>query len=213
MPQHAFDRARYNMVAGQIRPIGVTNTSLLAVFANTPRHLFVPEPFHAIAYMDKEIPLQGRRFMLRPSVLAKLIGCAGIQPSDHILDIGCTTGYSSAILAHLGKKVFALEEERENCSRANYVLHHLGIENVIILGSLLKDGNPEGAPYDVILVNGAVDQVPESWFEQLNPTGGRLAVILRCHQSQGPCKLVCYTREGDAITSTLQGEVCASFLA
>ena len=184
-----FERERLTMVESQLRPNEVTDTRLLAAMRALPRERFVPPKLSALAYMDEAIEVfpafdgAPPRFLLAPMVLARLVQLAAIQPEDSVLDIGCATGYSTAVLASLGRSVIGLEPEPELARAARDRLRELGIENAAIVEGPLSAGLPEGAPYDVIVLNGSVPEVPESLLAQLKD-GGRLAAILSAGANQ-----------------------------
>ncbi|MGA7789214.1 MAG: protein-L-isoaspartate O-methyltransferase [Xanthobacteraceae bacterium] len=168
--------ARRMMVDGQVRTADVTNLDLVAAMLAVPRELFVAPPLAGQAYLDSDIPLCPGRALLKPMVLAKLI--QGAQPGvgDHVLDVGCGTGYSSAILSRIVKSVVALEEDTALAAMAEAALRAAGATNVTIAKGPLTGGYPAAAPYDIIFLNGATEVAPEVLGRQLKP-GGRLACI------------------------------------
>ena len=184
-----FERQRLTMVESQLRPNEVTDTRLLAAMRALPRERFVPPKLSDLAYMDEAIEVfpafdgAPPRFLLAPMVLARLVQLAAIQPEDSVLDIGCATGYSTAVLASLGRSVIGLEPAPELARAARDRLRELGIENATIVEGPLSAGSPEDAPYDVIVLNGSVPEVPESLLAQLKG-GGRLAAILSAGANQ-----------------------------
>jgi protein-L-isoaspartate(D-aspartate) O-methyltransferase len=178
-----FARRRLTMVETQLMPNEVTDTRLLAAMGALPRERFVPERFRPFAYIDEGIAVfpaidaAPARFLLAPMVLARLIQLAAVEPGDTVLDVGCTTGYSTAILARPGRQVVGVEPEPELAKAARANLRALELANVEIVESGLARGYPEQGPYDVILLNGSVPVAPESLFGQLKESG-RLAAIL-----------------------------------
>jgi protein-L-isoaspartate(D-aspartate) O-methyltransferase len=168
--------ARRMMVDGQIRTADITNLELLAAMQAVPRELFVPPALAAQAYNDGEIRLGNGRVLLRPMTLAKLIQAANVRPGDHVLDVGCGTGYSSAVLSHLGASVVALEEDAALPRPAEAVLTAAGARQVRFVEGPLTAGCPVAAPFDVILFEGASEVVPNELGGQLKPQG-RLAAI------------------------------------
>jgi protein-L-isoaspartate(D-aspartate) O-methyltransferase len=178
-----FERARQNMVDSQLRPSQVTDRRLLAAFATIPREIFLPPTKRPVAYMDASIEVwptidgAAPRFLLAPMVLARLIQLAEIEASDAVLDIGCATGYSTAVLARLARTVTGLEAEPELAATARQSLAALGMANVQIVEGALVGGVVEGAPYDAILLNGSITAVPDALLTQL-PKGGRLVAIV-----------------------------------
>jgi len=185
-----FERQRLTMVETQIRPNEVTETRLLAALRALPRERFVPPRLRTLAYMDEGIEVfpsidgAPARFLLAPMVLARLVQLAAIAPQDTVLDIGCATGYSTAVLAQLGRTVVGLEPQPELAQAARAILPDVGIANAEIVEGPLAQGRPEMGPYDVILVNGALPELPETLVAQMNE-GGRLAVILSAGANSG----------------------------
>jgi protein-L-isoaspartate(D-aspartate) O-methyltransferase len=182
--------ARRMMVDGQIRTADITNLELLAAMEVVPRELFVPPALAAQAYSDGEIRLGNGRVLLRPMTLAKLIQAANVRPGDNVLDVGCGTGYSSAVLSHLGASVVALEEDAALARPAESALAAAGVRQVRFVEGPLPAGWPAAAPFDVILFEGATEVVPNELGGQLKPEG-RLAAIF----GNGPAgKAIIYRR-------------------
>jgi len=169
---------RANMVAAQLRPNDVTDARIRVAMATIPRERFVPPPLRDVAYMESSIPLKEGRVLLDPRALGKLLQLAEIGPDDVALDVGCGTGYSSAVLSLLAGRVLALEENEELASFAGEALRELGAANVEMLRGPLAKGDPGHAPFDVIFLNGAIDCEPSALLAQLKD-GGRLVAIRR----------------------------------
>ncbi len=174
-----FAKARIDMIEGQLRPSGVFDARVLAAVGQVPRERFVPQDQRQFAYLDKEHDLAGAsgRRMGAPAQVAKLIELAGVGEDDIVLDVGCGSGYSTAVLAHLANAVVAIEEDGELVDRANEILADLDISNAAVIKGPLKKGAPGEAPFDVIVIEGAVDEVPAALFDQLR-VGGRLVAIV-----------------------------------
>lgn len=172
-----YAAARQNMIEGQIRPNRVTDEAVIEAMASMPRELFVPEPVRSIAYCDEDIPIGNGRFMMEPMVLAQLLQAAAIQPTDVVLDIGCGTGYSAAVAARLANTVVAVESDPALAARATELFAELSIDNVAVFEGPLVEGCPKQAPYQVILLDGAVEFVPPAILEQL-AEGGRLVTVV-----------------------------------
>jgi protein-L-isoaspartate(D-aspartate) O-methyltransferase len=173
-----FAAARRMMVDGQVRTADVTDRRLLAAMSDVPRERFVPESKAELAYLDRDLPAsdgQGSRRLLKPMVLAKLIQMTEIGETDRVLDVGCATGYSSAVVARLAGSVFALEEDRSLARAAEHTLAEF--PNVKVVVGPLVTGWPLAEPYDVILMQGATEVVPDALLRQLKD-GGRLVCIL-----------------------------------
>ena len=172
--------ARRMMVDCQVRTADVTDLELIAAMAALPRERFVPAALAEQAYRDGDIAIGDGRVLLKPMVLAKLIQAARVRGSDSVLDVGCGTGYSSALLARLAGSVVALEEDKDLAGFARRVLRELAPQVEVVEG-LLKTGWPAAGPYDVIVLYGAAEIVPEPLFAQLKD-GGRLVGI----EGEGP---------------------------
>ena len=177
-----FETARHNMVESQIRPNDVQDTRVMEAMLEIPRDAFVPAHLKALAYSDLELEIQtasgGKlsRALLSPTVLAKLVQLAEVQPDHLVLDIGCATGYTVAVLARLAEAVVAVESDAQFVERASETLTTLDVDNAaVVLGDLSK-GYPEEGPYDVIFFGGAVQEIPDVIFEQLKPDGRLVAV-------------------------------------
>jgi protein-L-isoaspartate(D-aspartate) O-methyltransferase len=168
--------ARRMMVDGQIRAADVTRPDLIAAMLALPRERFVPPSLAAQAYVDGDLEIGAGRALLKPIVLAKLIQAANVRGGDHALDVGCAMGYSAAVLARLAGSVVALEADAGLAQEAKKALAAAGVANAVVETGALAEGYPAAAPYDVILLDGATEIVPETLGRQLKPDG-RLACI------------------------------------
>jgi len=168
--------ARRNMVDGQVRTADVTNLDLIAAMLAVARERFVPSSLAEQAYRDGEISIANGRALLKPMVFAKLVQAAGVSEADHVLDVACGTGYSSAVLARLAGSVVALEEDAALAAQAKANLAAAGAGHVVVGIGPLPQGWPDAAPYDLIFLNGAIEVVPAALGRQLKPDG-RLACI------------------------------------
>ncbi len=190
-----FTTARTNMVESQIRPNKVTDPRLIEALESLPREDFVPEALRSVAYVDRSLKVGKERCILDPMVFARLVQAADPKPSDLVLDIACAGGYSTAILARLAGTVVAVESDASLVEVANAVLNKLGIDNAVVVEGDLSCGYAEQGPYDVILINGEVGELPQALTAQLAP-GGRLVAVLRDDQGLGRATLLMRTAAG-----------------
>ena len=178
-----FARQRSGMIEQQIRPNAVTDRRLLAAMGEVPREMFVPSSRRLLAYSDEALEvlpaIEGAppRFLLAPMVLAKLVQLAGVEATDRVLDVGCATGYSTALLAALSDSVIGLESDPTLVASSRDTLAALGIGNAEIVVGDLAAGYSEGGLYDVIFLNGSVPDEPTGLTAQLKE-GGRLAAVV-----------------------------------
>lgn len=192
-----FARARRTMVDNLLRPSGVIDWRILDVMNRVPREVFVPEERKALAYIDESISLTASRSMLAPASLARLIQLAEVAPDAHVLDVGCGTGYSTAVLAGLAASVVGLDDDASLVSTGNTALATLEIANATLVNGALEKGVAESGPFDVILIEGAVDTVSETLLAQLKD-GGRLLAV-HGHGHAGVAHV--YVRSGADISS------------
>lgn len=175
---------RHSMVENQIRTNRVTDPLVIEAMDAIPREAFVPDELKGIAYLDEDIPIGGGRYLMEPLVIARLLQAAEIKPEDVILDIGCGTGYVSAVMARMASVVVALESDSGLAARANSTLTTLGLDTVAVVEGPLRDGYVRQAPYDVIFFGGAVVKAPGAIVEQLEE-GGRMVAVVTGDQGIG----------------------------
>jgi protein-L-isoaspartate(D-aspartate) O-methyltransferase len=173
-----FAQARRTMVDCQIRPNDVTEGRVVDAFLAVPRENFVPAVRQALTYADADLPvgqLGARRYLMQPMFLAKLIQLAGVKPTDVVLDVGTATGYAAAVFAELAAKVVALESDEELAGQAKTALS--GYANVSVVPGALEQGAAASGPYDVILLEGAVEEIPTALLQSLRE-GGRIVAVV-----------------------------------
>jgi protein-L-isoaspartate(D-aspartate) O-methyltransferase len=175
-----YGATRTIMVDTQIRTEGVTNHAVIRAMGEVPRERFMPTRLRPFAYTDADIVVReegAARRMMRPATLARLIQAAAIAPGDTVLVVGCATGYSAALIAGLATSVIALESDESLAAGASNTLMELGIGNVAVVTGPLERGYASEGPYDVIFVDGSIEEVPEALFAQLKE-GGRMVAIV-----------------------------------
>ena len=172
---------RKNMVESQVRPSDVTDRRITRAMLAIPREQFVPAQLKSLAYMDNELTLSsGReapRALMAPRTFAKLVQLADLAETDIVLDVGCASGYSAAVIAHIAQTVVALECDAGLAAAATRTLSSLHCDNVAVVTGDLAQGYPKEGPYDAIIVEGTVASVPSALLHQLKD-GGRLVAVI-----------------------------------
>jgi protein-L-isoaspartate(D-aspartate) O-methyltransferase len=171
-----FESARFNMIEAQVRANDVTDVRIHAALSAVMREKFIPTAKRALAYADVPVEIVPGRYLLDPRSFAKAIQLARITAEDKVLDVGCGTGYSSAVLGRLARTVVALEQDADLVRIASGLLENQ--PNVQITQGALIEGFKDGGLYDVIFVNGAIEAQPDTLLSQL-AEGGRLVAFLQ----------------------------------
>jgi protein-L-isoaspartate(D-aspartate) O-methyltransferase len=207
---------RRHMVDGQIRTYDVNDPALLDAFYELPREAFLPANLRPIAYADCPVSVSGneKRELLVPMVLARMIQAAAVKPGCRVLDVAGGSGYSAAVFAKLGAQVTALESDpalseeiAANCGR-------LGLTGVEAVTGPLPQGWPQAAPYDVIFINGSIEQRPESLFDQLAQDGRLLAVdMATANRPARSAKATVFVRTGPYVSARPIFDACAPLLS
>lgn len=172
-----FTVRRRIMVDTQVRPSDVTKFPIIEAMLRVPREIFVPVAQREAAYCGDNVELGNGRVLLEPRTLAKMLDALDVSGDELVLDIGCGFGYSSAVVARMAQAVVAVEEDETMIGEAQELLSDIGADNVILHAGPLVDGAAEHGPYDVIVVQGGVGEVPKGIEDQLKD-GGRIACIL-----------------------------------
>ena len=196
MTDHAA--ARRNMVSGQIRTNRVTDERLIEAMEEIPRERFVPHAKRGVAYVDEDVEIASGRYLMEPMVLARMVQEAGIAADDMVLDVGCGTGYAAAVMSRLAGTVIALDVDGSLAAEAERTLNAVGADNAIVVTGPLAEGYARQAPYDVILLGGAVDHLPQALADQL-AEGGRIVGVLREAGTVGQATL--WARHRGALSS------------
>jgi len=177
-PQLAdYAAARDHMVDGQVRPNKVIDPRVIRAMRSIPRERFVPPHLANLAYVDEDVALGRGRALMEPMVIARLVQLARVRDDDRVLVVGAGSGYGTALLAACGGRVTALEEDEALLAIACRTLPEFAPGTVLVAGPLAA-GQAAGAPWDVILIEGAVRVIPPAIALQLNPIGGRLVTVL-----------------------------------
>jgi protein-L-isoaspartate(D-aspartate) O-methyltransferase len=205
MSDFDFEHMRRSMVASQLRTTGVADARVLAAVGAVPRERFVPPGREAMAYADMLVPLGGGRELNPVMAMARLLSEAGPRGHERALVVGAATGYSAAVLARVAASVVAVEEDEGLLAFAREALAGSGVE---LVEGPLAAGHAEGAPYDLILIDGAVESVPEALIGQL-AEGGRLAAAI---VDRGVTRLALGRRAGGGFGMTVFADAAAAML-
>jgi protein-L-isoaspartate(D-aspartate) O-methyltransferase len=195
----SFAAARRMMVDGQVRTNDVTDIRIIGAFEDVPRERFVPPQLVDLAYLDRDLavtaarPGAPARYLIKPMVLAKLVQALDLGAADKVLDVGCASGYSAAIVAHVAGAVVALEEDAALAAQAAEILRAAECGHAIVRTGALPEGAPADGPYDAILIEGAVEFVPPQLCAQLKE-GGRLVCVLKSGGALGKAMLYRWQR-------------------
>jgi protein-L-isoaspartate(D-aspartate) O-methyltransferase len=184
-----FVLARRNMIEGQLRPNRVTSAQLLAAISDLPRERFVPVGLESVAYADDDVPLGNGRFLMEPMVLGRLLQTLQPLPEDKAMVVASGAGYGAALLARLVKSVVAVEGDANLARSAEQTIRSLRIANVQQIVGKVEEGYAAEASYDVILIEGAVQEVPAAILDQL-AEGGRLATVIAGATGMGVAHLM-----------------------
>ncbi len=171
-----FTERRRMMVDTQVRPSDVTKYPIIEAMLSVPRENFVAGAQREAAYADQNIDLGQGRTLLEPRTLAKILDALDVQNDELVLDVACGMGYSTAVVARMAQMVIAVEGDEELAAEAQTQLNEIGADNAIVHVAELSEGAAEHGPYDVILVQGGVEELPQSLMAQLKD-GGRVAAI------------------------------------
>lgn len=177
-----YSQYRQKMVDGQLRTTDVNSAAVLSAMGSVPREAFVDARRRELAYIDEDIEISAPngdaagRYIMEPSPFGKLVQLADIRPGDVVLDVGCGTGYSAAVLSRLASSVIAVESDAALAERATSILADLGFDNAAVVNGPLRSGYAAEGPYDVIVIEGAVGEIPAALFDQMRD-GGRLVAV------------------------------------
>lgn len=172
-----FTARRTMMVDTQIRPSDVTKFPIIEAMLSVPREDFVPADKIESAYVEENVDLGGSRVVLEPRTLAKMLDALDIQADELVLDLGCGLGYSSAVMARMAEAVVAVEDDETRAEEAQVALSRAAADNVAVHVGALTEGAAKHGPYDVVVLQGAAEHLPEAIIDQVKE-GGRIAALL-----------------------------------
>ncbi len=181
-----FVQARTNMVDNQLRTNRISDPAVLSAMGTVARELFLPKALHGVAYADEDLHLADGKFIIEPLVFARMLQAAEIGREDVVLMVGCDTGYSAAVTSRLAATVIIVQQSDDTATRIQPILDQVEADNVV--AAVHPDplaGDPDQAPFDVIMVIGAVDGVPSALIDQLNDDGRLVAVEGRGRVGKG----------------------------
>ncbi|EAR50170.1 Protein-L-isoaspartate carboxylmethyltransferase [Oceanicola granulosus HTCC2516] len=164
------------MVDTQVRPSDVTKFPIIDAMLSVPRELYVPRKLREVAYLGENLDLGGDRVILEARTFAKMLDALDIQPHESVLDLGCGLGYSTAVLARLADFVAGVEDDEARAEEAQQTLSEQGVDNAAVIHGALAEGAAKSGPYDIIICEGAVEEIPPALVEQLKD-GGRIVAI------------------------------------
>ncbi|MDO6456281.1 protein-L-isoaspartate O-methyltransferase family protein [Celeribacter halophilus] len=173
-----FTQLRTTMVDTQVRPSDVTKFPIIEAMLTVPRENFVPEEKRAVAYVGDHVDLGNGRVVLDPRILAKMLDALNIENDELVLDLGCGLGYSSAVIARMAQAVVAVEEDEALAEEAAKALVANGSDNVILETGPIAKGEPQHGPYDVVIVQGGVEEMPEDILSQVKEKGRICAIFI-----------------------------------
>ncbi|OUD10540.1 protein-L-isoaspartate O-methyltransferase [Marivivens niveibacter] len=171
-----YSTRRTMMVDTQIRPSDVTKFPIIDAMLSVPREAYVPDDQREAAYVGENLPLSAGRVVLEPRTLAKMLDALDLQANEVVLDIACGLGYSTAVLAHMVDFVAAVEDDETRAEEAQSILSEQGVDNAAVIAGPLTEGAAKSGPYDVIILQGAVEVLPDALLSQLKE-GGRIAAL------------------------------------
>jgi len=204
-----YAKARFNMVESQIRTNKVTDSKLLATMSRVPRQIFVPAGLAGVAYVDKSLRIAPNRYLQEPLVIARLLQEAIVEPTDKALVIGAGTGYSTALLADLAGSVAAVESQTELAETARSNLAALAVANAVVHSGALELGLAASGPYDVILIDGMIAELPKAIADQLAEHGRLVAV----QAQEGRCGAgMLYRKLGGSVSGRILFDAAGPFL-
>ena len=185
-----------NMIEGQIKPINGMSEELLSAFYLFDRNDFMPETKKEMSYVEKNITLENKRTILKPSLVAQIALSINLKANENVLILGATTGYLSAILSHQAETVIVVEENENLLRNSENAIKKNNINNVVFIKNELVKGYNEQSPFNVIIIEGAIQEVPLNIIDQLDEEGRLLAII---HEEE-ICSAKLFKKNGRSIS-------------
>ncbi|MEK9753476.1 MAG: protein-L-isoaspartate O-methyltransferase [Rhodospirillaceae bacterium] len=192
-----YAAARRNMVDCQILPNHVTDPRVVDAMSELPREDFVASRLKGVAYVDEALPLGSGRYLMEPMLVGRLLDTADLKAQDVVLSVGCASGYLPALLAKIVSTVVALEPDKALAERAEATFSSLGLDNIAVVSGPLEAGYAKQGPYDAIIFDGAVSEIPAAISGQLADGGRLLAVVIG---TDGVGRACLMTRFGDVVS-------------
>ena len=184
-----------NMIEGQIKPINGMSEELLSVFYSLDRNDFMPEAMKEMSYVEKNIILQDKRTILKPSLIAQIALSINLKANENVLILGATTGYLSAILSHQAETVIVVEENEQLLTNSENAIKKNNINNVVFIKNEIVKGYSEQSPFNAIIIEGAIQEVPNNIIDQLDEEGRLLAIV----QEEEICSAKLFKKNGQTI--------------
>lgn len=198
-----FESARKAMVESQLQPSGIVDGRVDEAFMQTPREMFVPNALRGVSYMDDNIEIGNGRTLMAPLILGQMVQNAALGKKAKVLDVGCGTGYSTAILARLAAEIVALDRDEKLLHSARLNWENLDLQNISPVLGNHTDGYAGAAPYDAIFINGAVAKAPMNLMSQLKKGGKLYCVLVEKGQSTGRIVVYTHVEQGEPISRVL----------
>ena len=193
MDSHLLNK---NMIEGQIKPIGGMQKNILQAFSSVNRDDFVPQNLKENCYSEKNLFLKRDRFVLKANLIAKIISALNISNEENVLVIGSSTGYSSAIISRLAETVISIEEDQELLDFSEEAIKKNGIDNIVFINNAMIEGCSEQGPFNAIIIEGAIDEVPPNILNQLEDNGRLIAMI----NNKGVSNVIEYQKKNNIFT-------------
>tara|TARA_B110000014_G_C19945413_1_gene489150 strand:+ start:114 stop:764 length:651 start_codon:yes stop_codon:yes gene_type:complete len=193
MDSHLLNK---NMIEGQIKPIGGMQKNILQAFSSVNRDDFVPQNLKENCYSEKNLFLKRDRFVLKANLIAKIISALNISNEENVLVIGSSTGYSSAIISRLAETVISIEEDQELLDFSEEAIKKNGIDNIVFINNAMIEGCSEQGPFNAIIIEGAIDEVPPKILNQLEDNGRLIAMI----NNKGVSNVIEYQKKNNIFT-------------